>query len=553
MVRRKILSIEDLQSYFFSQDESRHFSSKDNGDTIFVQVPAKMSFDDDASEELMPVTLHSCHTGKNLNGSNIDKENMENALPSFKNRPILGYIHEVDGQPEFRTHDMHLEEGDIVYDEVPVGIIPESCDAKLEYNEDKDRYDVVVNGYIFEAYSKAAEIIRREEQLYVSVELGIRELSYDAKERIMNIEDFFFSGVTILGKYEDGSEVMPGMEGSNITLADFTLNEHDKDERLINAIERLNSTLSRFNIEKFSEEGGKSVKFNELLEQYHVSAEDISFDYENMSDEELESAFADAFEEEEDTSAEDENFDEESDSDEHSESSEEFDEDSDSDDSEETDSEDSEADSSESFSVNKYQDNDKFSITFELSHSDIRYALYKLLDAYDDADNEYYYIRDVYDGHFVYEGWMYGNIYGQDYVVDGDDVSLEGERYSLHEELLTDSEYAQLQDMRSNYEALVQFKKDADLATSRQEKMDILNSEEYAVLEGNDKIDELIGNIDQYELSEFEKEAKVILADYIVSQGSFSLKDKKIESHKIGFELNPTVQEEPYGTLFSKK
>ena len=80
MVRRKILSIEDLQSYFFSQDESRHFSSKDNGDTIFVQVPAKMSFDDDASEELMPVTLHSCHTGKNLNGSNIDKENMENAV-----------------------------------------------------------------------------------------------------------------------------------------------------------------------------------------------------------------------------------------------------------------------------------------------------------------------------------------------------------------------------------------------------------------------------------------------------------------------------------------
>ena len=52
--------------------------------------------------------------------------------------------------------------------------------------------------------------------------MSIRELSYEAKQKYLNIEDFWFSGVTILGKNEYGDEVKPGMTGSNIKLADFS-------------------------------------------------------------------------------------------------------------------------------------------------------------------------------------------------------------------------------------------------------------------------------------------------------------------------------------------
>ena len=94
---------------------------------------------------------------------------MEKALPSFKNRPILGYIHEVDGQYEFYGHNMHLDENDnVVYDEIPVGIVPESCDARLEYDEEKDKTYCVINGYIYEEYTKAADIMRREKECAVS-------------------------------------------------------------------------------------------------------------------------------------------------------------------------------------------------------------------------------------------------------------------------------------------------------------------------------------------------------------------------------------------------
>ena len=107
---------------------------------------------------------------------------MEAALPSFSNRPILGYIHKVvtdenpDGQWEFYSHNMHENEnGELVYDEYPIGIIPESCNAQLVYDEEKEKTYCEVDGYIFEEYSKAAEILEREGECFVSVELSIRE------------------------------------------------------------------------------------------------------------------------------------------------------------------------------------------------------------------------------------------------------------------------------------------------------------------------------------------------------------------------------------------
>lgn len=207
MHNKRLLTIDDLYNYYVSQGKNYHFDSTMEQTNLIVQVPSTMKFKKSEKdiEGLCPVTLWSCNIGKNLNHTAISEKSMKAALPSFANRPILGYIHEVDGEPEFYTHNMHIDENDeVVYDEIPVGIIPESGNPHLELNEDNGLTYVVVNGYVFEDYTKAADILRRRGESAVSVELSIRELSYDASEKIMNIEDFWFSGVTILGFDEDG-------------------------------------------------------------------------------------------------------------------------------------------------------------------------------------------------------------------------------------------------------------------------------------------------------------------------------------------------------------
>lgn len=219
---KKLLTLDDLYNFYSKNKNFAHFSDNDN--PIVVQTKGKLKFEENSnSEGLFPVVLQANHTGVNLNKSKIDDQVQLNALSSIYNRPILGYIHEVDGQWEFYSHNMHLDDDEeIVYDEIPIGVIPESGDAQLIYDEEKDKNYVNVKGYIFSEYTKAQEILEREKECSVSVELAIRELSFDAKEKVLIIEDFYYMGITILGKTPDGEEVKPGMEGSNIKLADFS-------------------------------------------------------------------------------------------------------------------------------------------------------------------------------------------------------------------------------------------------------------------------------------------------------------------------------------------
>lgn len=459
-MKKRLLTLEDLYNYYSSHSQSAHFNAAEANENIVVQTEGTLRFEenDDPQEGLLAVVLQACHTDRNVNKSNISKVNMETALPSFSNRPILAYIHGVNGQPEFYSHNMHEDEnGEIVYDEVPVGIVPESCNAHLEYDEEKKKDYVIVSGYIFEEYSKAAEIIRREKECPVSVELSIRELSYNAKEGYLDIENFFCSGITLLGKNSEGKTIRPGMTGSNIKLADFSQKNNSlfsDEKKLIETLDKLNTTLSNFNIEdSFSTKSTKGGtenqmdKFNELLQKYGKTVEDITFEYENLSDEDLETAFTNAFEDD--------------------------------------------------FNNNDatkaaIEDNGKiYQKTFELSHDDVRTGLYALLTALEEADNDYFYINKVYDDHFIYEGWCSEKIYGQKYIKDGDNLSFDGERYNLHAEYLTDSEFAEVQSMRSNYSELVEKVNKYEAAEELSNKKSLMDSDDYSSISNKEDFVEL--------------------------------------------------------------
>ena len=567
MAKKRLLYIEDLYDFYSNKyKRSTKFSAEKTGEPLVVQVHGRVNFNesDKNKDGLLPVHLQSCHTDLNVNGSNIESSVMEAALPSFSNRPILGYIHKVttdenpEGQWEFYSHNMHEDEnGDVVYDEYPIGIIPESCNAQLVYDEEKKKTYCEVDGYIFEEYSKAAEILQREEECSVSVELSIRELSYDAKQKFLNIEDFWFSGVTILGKTPQGNEVKPGMTGSNIKLADFSSKNNslfeDYESKMVELQARIeNLETACFNKEQsssvhtLSKEGGNKenmTKFEELLAKYNKTVEDVTFDYSELSDEELEAKFAEVFGE--DNNADGDNSD---------------------DDTTNEPSNDNEGDgenptepegTTDGDNEGEGQNFENMTKTFEISHDDIRYALYNLLSSYEDADNEWYYITGVYDSYFVYESWDGGKIYGQKYTKDNDNVSFDGERYNLHKEYLTDSEYTEIQDMRSNYSSVVEELNTYKSAEVFADKMTVFNDEAYSEYLDTDEFKALMSedSVNKYSKEELSEKADATLGKLVKKNKTFSFAGEtpqKKHVSRVAFNAEKETEDtyKPYGDLF---
>lgn len=523
---------------------------------------------------------------------------MISALPSFSNRPILGYIHKViteenpEGQWEFYGHNMHEDEnGDVVYDEIPIGIIPESCNAQLVYDEDKKKTYCEVDGYIFEEYSKAAEILQREGECAVSVELSIRELSYDGKQKCLNIEDFWFSGVTILGKTPNGDEVKPGMQGSNIKLADFSAENNslfvDYKNQMIELQERLEKLETAcFNKDQnngqndYQQEGGRKNsmdKLNELLSKYGKTIEDVDFDYEGLTDEELESKFKSVFGEEqsddddnadsvdnpEDNSSDDEpSDDEEAPKINKNESEDESDENSDEKQSDDPIAKEDEAcGGGGSGSTKKKKKNSKdelFNELFEISFDEIRYALNALCSIYRN-DSEWCYVSQVYEDYFIMEDWDSNKYYKQSYTKDGDNVSLSGERIEMFAMLLTESEKLSIEEMRSNYSSIVEqlntYKSEKDFA----DKMTVFDDDAYADYLDTEEFKALMSkeSVNQYSKEQLSEKADATLGKLVKKNKTFSYSEKTEKQPTVVFMSNSNSDKEskkkaPYGGIFDK-
>lgn len=547
-MNRKLLTLDDLYRFYSTKKKSMKFDANKSGEPIVVQVEGKMTFEqDETTEGLTAVTLQACHTEKNLNSSSISFETMQNKmLPTFKNRPILGYIHDVNGEPQFYGHNMHIDEetDELIYDEVAVGIIPETNNARLEYDSKEDRYNVIVDGYIFDDYTKATQILEREQECSVSVEIAVKTMSYDVKSKVLNIEDGYFSGVTILGMDENGNVVKPGMAGSNIRLKDFAESNNsifsdmtdEEHSKLIETLERLNTTLSELNINKtqnFSnnekEGGSKSVtKLEELLSKYNKTVDELDFETEGLSDEELEVKFAEVFDDNNEGEVT-----EGTDNGEGSEGAE---------DPVVTNGENPASEGNENpkteptgeFSENPVNDNPespKFSKTFELSMEDIRSALYQLLEPVEQANNDWYWIVQTYDNRFIYQGCM-GDYYCQKYTKDGNNIAFDGERYPVFAEFVTESEKVELDRMRSNYssiEAELNKYKEAELNAQREA---VFNDEAYVDFVETESFKKIKENINTYSVEELRTACDLAFAKEVKNKGTFALNHEKQDEKK---------------------
>lgn len=527
---KKIMTLDDLYMFFVQQNKSFNFNSKESGDPIIVTTNGLFATEEDNDMPgMLKLKLKVCHTETNRNGSHISKENMEKAMPTLKYRPILAYIHELpDGSKDFYSHNVEFVENEngetqVVYLEHQVGNF--TVDAPwLEYDKEMDKTYVMAYAVIPEEYTETADIIRRKNGSKVSCELVINELSYNAKEKYLDLTDFYFGATTLLGCDEDGNEIGEGMLGSRADIEDFCHKEpvFAHQDKLIETLEKLNTTLSSFN-KSNSEEGGdeemdgiENIVVEETFEEAteEVVVEEVETTEENHSEEETTV---------EETSA----------------------------------SEDGDSvvavEATEIEDVEEVTEFENFEIRFELSHDDVRMALYELLNAR--SENGYYssWIVSVYDNKFIYEDCAEYKFFRQTYSKDGDNIALDGEPVEVFNEWLSKDEKDALDSLKSSYAELKAFKDNYDASALKAEKEAVLNSVEYSEIADSDEFKALVSEMDNYSVDEIKVKADLLFAASMKKKFSFAVSEpEKQKSVGINFNAKPDKKKQAYAGLFDK-
>ncbi|MCR8641536.1 hypothetical protein NV379_02600 [Paenibacillus sp. N1-5-1-14] len=184
--------------------------------------------------------LYLAHSGLNNNKSTISlsvlqSKDVEN---SVINAPILAHIIKEDD--DFGEHEMEYDEDSekINYIEKPIGVIP-AINHSYHYEEIDGRTYAVVYGYIWNVYAQdAVEIIQREQNIKLSVEIVIDESKFNNTTKILDIKKFRYTGVTLLGK-----KFETGMIGAHAVLEKFSKTNKDKFSK---NLDELNNYLLTF-------------------------------------------------------------------------------------------------------------------------------------------------------------------------------------------------------------------------------------------------------------------------------------------------------------------
>lgn len=558
--KQRILTVDDLYKCCVEND-ILHFSAEDSNKRLVVSTQGYFEAEEDdeiqETEGLMGLKVKIFHTGKNRNKSFISKENIEKYMSSIKNRPLLAYIHQLpDGSYDFKQHDRRTVvnadgEEEIEYLESPIGHFTNDEPWLEEDKKKKDRYYVLGKAVVYEEYTKACEILKNKNGSDCSVELEIQDFSFDAKSKTLNIESFFIKGVTLLGskvnvKTGKVEKVLPGMEGANVTLEDF-----------------MSNTSSDGCFENNEQKGGNEDmnKFEELLAKYNKTAEDIDFDYADMSDEELENKFAELFE---DAGAEEGAEDTVESTEEPAEGTQESTTETtgtteEQEPAEEVVVDDEEGKKSEKkksvLSVNELENGD-LQVSFELSHDAKRGKIYKALNKIE-SDPDFAGWVDlvtVYDNYFIARIYTRNDdeLFGQKYEFDtNDNLILVDEPYQVHAEFLTNDEYTALNEMRSNYSAIVSELETYKLNEARQLKEDVLIKDEtFSQYLDEEEFKELKASMDKYSLDEFKDKADSAYGKVIKRLGAPKNASFSMSRHQMFNFENKT--ESPYGNLFKK-
>ena len=540
---KQILTLEDLVQFCKNQKIKR-FDANEFGKQICVKVNNIATFEEESdvsNDGFMHLLFKVCHAGENRNYSNISKENLEKYKDTIKYRPVLASIitsPDDSSVLDFNSHDIEIDDnGNPIYIEKQVGCFT-ADEPFLQYDEQNDKTYLMAHAVIPEEYTASADIIRRKGGTKVSCEIAIDTMNYNEDTGILDIIDFSFLGCCLLGDHV--TEGMAGARADIESIADFSAENNsvtanaEFNNTLVETLKKLNETLDKFNNKSSDEKGGEDAmnKFEELLELYGLEESEIEFEVEGLSDEDLEAAFTEAF----------------GDVDEFKKKKKCAEENSEGDPEPEGDFAGCGTKKKKRCSVNA----EAGTVEFEMSHDDVRMALYSLLESSWD-ENSYSWICEVYDNYFVYQKETYSdsgykcNYYKQNYSKNNDNVELSGDAVEVFSTFVTESEKTALDMMRTQYEELKKFHDDTIAAQDQAKKDAILNDEKYSEIADTEQFAELKKNSAKFSVEELETKAKLIFADVVMAKGEHA--EKKV--NKIGFNFSEKPKKaQAYGGLF---
>lgn len=542
---KKLLTLEQLAK-FCEDNNFLTFNSKDSGYTLSVQVPGDLVFAEDKEDDsLMFVRVKVCHTLLNRNKSYISEDNMKKAMPTLKYKPLLASIVEdVNGELDFNGHDMNIVEDEdgntsIEYIEKQVGTFTND-DPYLEYDEKNDKTYVIATAAIPRDYTKAAEIIERKNGTKVSCELQIDSMSFNAKEKYLELIDFIFTGVACLGE-----SVKEGMAGSRLDIVDFSTQnnslKYEEDTNLIEVMTKLTEALNN-NIKAYAENTSRKednpVADVELMEENVQEVTEEVATMEETSEETQPTEEVTEVESTEETEVTPEEVEENV----------------------KENMEETEVETPiDEFSIKFSMTNGEETKEFSLSLTDKLYAMSSLVnETYGELDNDFYDVNVYEDEKYVeMYGWFSGKAYRQSFKVKKDSYQLIGDRIEVYCKYLSDDEIKALDKMKSDFAELQNtYAKKVELLEkyeSEPDKMEILNSTKYSYVADTEEFNELRENHFDLSVDEVTSKANEILLSYAESG---SLKFTADEGHKENYRQIPYVKAEKktgrYGNLFSK-
>lgn len=528
--KKKLLTVEDLLN-FAASTKLQRFSSQETGYQLAVHVPALFEVQDETDDShrgMLKVKIKVFHEGKNLNGSYLSHDAAAEFAGTIPDRPVLAHIWQnEEGVYDFSAHDVELitnaeGETETVYIEQQIGSFS-SDPAFWEYDETNDKTYVCSYAYIPEEYTKACDILRRKSGTKNSCELIIEEMSYNIEDNYLDLIHGYLQGTTFLGTDPDtGEEIGEGMEGSRADIMSFSVE---------------NNTCIK------NEEGGNSkVEENELKVGFDdtdptatgdpipgaTNSEDAGDPIPGAPDPEMIIPGA-------------------------------------------TDSEDAgdPSEPNEGVPVTIQDDGiqkpavETMTLTYELSHDDIRGQLYTQLHDRNVEDTgawNWYWIEEVYDNYFVYEHefedeethWV--KYFKESYTKGDNSISIGNDSVEVFTEWLTAEERGALDLMRNTYQDLKDYKDNAEATALHAQKEAVLNSEDYAVMADDEAFVSLVENMDQYSLEEIQTMADVLFAKHIKAVGSFSRQSQEQSqpAAAIHFSVkeNSSRNDSPYPGLF---
>ena len=556
---KKILTVDDLIK-FCQEQKFMKFDSQDTGYQIAIKVPTVFELEnetDDNHRGMLKLKIKIFHTLLNRNKSFISKESAEKAMKTIPDRPVLAALHQLEsGEWDFAGHEAEIVEDEngneeFKYIESQVGSFS-SEPAFWEHDNELDKDFVCAYAYISREYTKACEVLERKNGTKNSCELCVDKFNYNAKEKYLELEDFYVSGSTLLGCTINGeTEIQEGMQGSRADIVDFSVENNsvkfNKDEKLVEILDRLNETLSKFNINNNnSKEGGKSekmTKFEELLTKYNKTVEDITFEYENLSEEELSAKFEEEFGKcggdskkkkcETDTDKSDDLEDDATKEDNACGNS---------DKKKKCDEDDSVKDDNACGGGSKKKKNtveysvtvDGTTKTFEVSLEEKIDALYRLVnETYSEADNTYYGVT-VYENYLVMIDYWSNRYYKQSYAFDGDNCSLTGDRVEVYAEFVTADEQKELETMRSNYSSISEKLAKYEEAEEIADKMTVFSDEAYSKYLDTEEFKSLMAKdtLKKFTKDELIEKADAALGKLNRTHQTFSMSANKTEDKK---------------------